>query len=217
MTPRVAIRPATVDDVDVLVDAWVALAAEQRAYGSHLQAGANRTALHESLSRRAVLGEALVAHRAPEGRVTDPAADQSTGRPTRADAFERTKTDEATVVELDDALDGDMDGDGPWPSTVDDRAEDLPGWFVGFVSFGLEVDGFERDVERGTVHNLYVRPEVRSRGVGRALLQGAEGELRAAGADCVTLEALAANEAAVSFYREAGYREHRVELEKSLE
>jgi ribosomal protein S18 acetylase RimI-like enzyme len=171
---RVTVEPATVDDVDTLTDAWVALAAGQRTHGSWLRAEANRAAVHEDLSRRAVLGEALLA------------------RP----------------VDHED----DTDADG---LTDDDTG--LPGDFLGFVSFGLSVDGFERDGDHGTVHNLYVRPGARSAGVGTALLAAAEAELQAAGADRVTLEALAANERARSFYRAAGYEEHRVELEKPLE
>lgn len=180
--PRAAVEFVTVDDVDTLTDAWVALAEEQRAHGSHLHAEANRAAIREDLSRRAVLGEALVAR---------PGGDESAGDPV------------ATA---------EIGGDGP---TDDDTG--LPPNFLGFVSFGLEVDGFDRSVERGCVHNIYVRPGARSAGVGTALLSAAEAELRASGAERVALEAIAGNERARAFYREAGYGEHRVELEKRLD
>jgi len=183
---RVAIAPATVDDVETMVAAWVALADEQRQYGSHLLAESNRSAVSEDLSRRAVLDEALLARLAPEGADTGDGADR------------------VTHVEVS-------------VSPADLTGGTLPETFLGFVSFGLAVDGFERDVERGVVHNLYVRPGARSAGVGAALLAAAEDALAAAGADRVSLEALADNDRARSFYRAAGYREHRVELEKRLE
>jgi len=176
---RVVVEQATVEDVDAMVAAWVALAEEQRQHGSHLLAEPNRGAVRDDLSRRAVLGEALVARLDPEA--DDPRA--RTGLP-------------VSGADLDDTL---------------------PASFLGFVSFGLEVDGFERDVERGVVHNLYVRAGARSSGVGSLLLSAAEDELRDAGAERVALEALADNDGARSFYRDAGYDEHRVELEKRLE
>ncbi len=178
---RVAVTPATVEDVDAMVTAWVALADEQRRHSSHLLADPNRSTVREDLSRRAVLGEALVARLAPEAP-------------------------ESVVAAVDGPVVAADLADGP-----------LPASFLGFVSFGMEVDGFQREVERGVVHNLYVRPGARSAGVGSALLSAAEDELRAAGAERVSLEALAANDRARSFYREAGYGEHRVELEKRLE
>lgn len=179
---RVVVESATVEDVDALVEAWVALAAEQRAHGSHLLAEGNRAAVREDLSRRAVLGEALVARRRPSES---------------ADASDRI------VRTLDADLGAESSGDGV----------DLPSAFLGFVSYGLAADGFERDVDRGVIHNVYVRPGARSAGVGTALLSAAEAALADAGADRVTLEALADNDRARSFYRAAGYAAHRVELE----
>jgi ribosomal protein S18 acetylase RimI-like enzyme len=88
---------------------------------------------------------------------------------------------------------------------------------VGFVMFGLEVGGYEQDVVRGVVHNLYVAPDKRSDGVGSRLLTAAEAQLAAAGADVVSLEAMVANEDAIRFYEREGYHPHRVELEKPVE
>ena len=181
----IAVRAATVDDTDALVEAWTALAEEQRQHGSRLLAEPNRNAVREDLSRRVVLGEALVARTVDDDR----------------DAASGAEAVETTVVGTDGFDDG----------------TDLPRGFVGFVSFGLSADGFERSAERGVVYNLYVRPDARSAGVGATLLSAAEAELRGAGADRVTLEALAANERAVDFYRRHGYDDHRVELEKRLE
>ncbi|MFB6173303.1 MAG: GNAT family N-acetyltransferase [Halobacteriales archaeon] len=56
-----AIEPASVDDVEALADQWIALAAEQREFGSHLRAGANREAMRMMLAARAAEDRALVA------------------------------------------------------------------------------------------------------------------------------------------------------------
>lgn len=87
---------------------------------------------------------------------------------------------------------------------------------VGFVMFGPEVDGYDQDVYRGVVRNIFVVPERRGEGIGAALLDGAERALEAAGADVVSLEVLAANRSARRFYEGRGYRTHRVELEKRV-
>jgi ribosomal protein S18 acetylase RimI-like enzyme len=95
---------------------------------------------------------------------------------------------------------------------------DAPGeGLVGFVTFGRETGGFEQDVDRGIVHNIYVAPEHRRAGVGSALLTAAERTLSARGVAAVALEAMATNDAARAFYRAHGYEPHRVELETALE
>jgi ribosomal protein S18 acetylase RimI-like enzyme len=88
---------------------------------------------------------------------------------------------------------------------------------VGFVIFEREAGSFEQDVARGIITNLYVRPERRGEGIGSALLSAAEDTLRERGIDAVALEVMADNKAARRFYRRAGYRAHRVELEKPAE
>nr|WP_082230825.1 GNAT family N-acetyltransferase [Haloprofundus marisrubri] len=88
---------------------------------------------------------------------------------------------------------------------------------VGFVMFEPEADGYEQDVPRGTIQNVYVEPEYRNTGVGTALLDAAEGALADAGAGVVRLEAMADNDAARRLYERRGYRLHRVELEKRVE
>lgn len=87
---------------------------------------------------------------------------------------------------------------------------------IGFVGFALEHGGYERDQTLGTVSNLFVLPDRRGEGIGTDLLDAAERALREAGAETVTLEALAANERAREFYAAHGYEPHRVELQKSL-
>jgi ribosomal protein S18 acetylase RimI-like enzyme len=141
-------------EIDAIADLWVDLASGQRAYGSHLSAEPNRTAVSESITRHVVSGGVLVA-RTPE--------------------------------------------------------------IAGFVMFGPEAGSYEQDVDRGIVHNLYVRPQYRGRGIGTALLDAAEDELFERGADAVAIEAMAANADAIRLYERLGYRPHRVELEKSVE
>ena len=96
------------------------------------------------------------------------------------------------------------------------RVARCDGEIVGFVSFALERGAYESDGTRGIVHNIYVDPDHRGRGVGSDLLSTAEAELADAGASVVALEAMAANDRARRFYRARGYAPHRVELEKSV-
>lgn len=99
-----------------------------------------------------------------------------------------------------------------------DGAESADGpTIAGFASFRLETGPYEQDATRGLVENVYVVPERRGEGIGSALLSAAERRLAEQEATVVTLEALAANDRARSFYREHGYDPHRVEFEKPLE
>lgn len=97
---------------------------------------------------------------------------------------------------------------------ADPDGDDLE--LLGFVGFSLERGGYERDHTRGTVSNLYVRPERRGEGIGAALLAAAEASLADAGAEAVALEALVDNERARAFYTEHGYEPNRIEFGKPL-
>ncbi|MFB6123357.1 MAG: GNAT family N-acetyltransferase [Haloferacaceae archaeon] len=88
---------------------------------------------------------------------------------------------------------------------------------VGFVVFYLETGRYQQSTTAGVVSNLYVRPAARDEGVGAALLSAAEAALADAGADAVTLEAMADNDGARRFYERHGYAPHRVEFRKPLE
>lgn len=147
---------ATLEDLDRIVELWVALAEEQRRHGSQLTAEPNRDLMREALAQHVVGHTCLVAR----------------------------------------------EGDGAPPP------------IVGFVSFDVERDGLDRDVERGVIQNLYVVPEARNQGLGSDLLDAAEDALMAAGADRIVLEAMAANEAAREFYEARGYEPHRVTYER---
>jgi len=170
----VRIEPAEAGDVDALADAWVTLAAEQRAHGSHLHADRNRQRIRESMAHHVVDGSCLLA------------------RPS---------------TEHDDG-----EADVPQSDAVGDD------WgFVGFVTFAVDGDGYEMDVTRGTVENLFVHPSARGDGVGAALLSAAEAALADRGVDAVALEVLAANARARAFYDREGYDEHRVVVEKRVD
>lgn len=90
------------------------------------------------------------------------------------------------------------------------------GGIVGFVTVGVEDDAYQRDVRRGLIENIYVRPEHRGEGVASALLDRAERALVDRDVDVVALEVLSDNEEARRLYEERGYRDHRRELEKPL-
>lgn len=95
------------------------------------------------------------------------------------------------------------------------RADDAT--VLGFVMFGPVSGSYEEDVSRGVVRNLFVRPGHRDEGVGTTLLAAAEDALAGEGFSVVTLEAMAANDDAVRFYRRHGYETTRVEMEKRLD
>lgn len=59
----VTISSADTDDADRLADLWVALAADQRRHGSHLEAEANREAIHETMLRHVVTDTVRLAER----------------------------------------------------------------------------------------------------------------------------------------------------------
>ena len=86
----------------------------------------------------------------------------------------------------------------------------IDGALVGTVMGGY-------DGHRGWVYSLAVRPEVRRRGVGTALMKHVEAELAKQGCAKVNLQVLASNGATVAFYQNLGYAvEERVSMGKPL-
>lgn len=74
------------------------------------------------------------------------------------------------------------------------------------------------DGHRGWVYSVAVRPELRRRGIGAALMSRIESALVARGCAKVNLQVRAGNEAVVAFYRRLGYgTEQRVSMGKLLE
>lgn len=103
-------------------------------------------------------------------------------------------------------------------ATVDGRvlvAEDQER-LIGLVEFAIEHGRYAQDAVRGSIQNLYVRPEYRNDGLGSSLLDRAEDRLEERGVDVLAIEAMAENTAALRFYRERGYTDHRVELERRI-
>lgn len=88
---------------------------------------------------------------------------------------------------------------------------------VGFVIFSRLEDGLSRLETVGIVEYLFVEPDRRQEGIGKALLTRAEGALVEAEIDIVELEVLAANDEAMEFYQRCGYRPQRHRLAKRLE
>lgn len=207
----IRIDVATAEDADAVVEMWVSLAGGQRSHGSHLAAEENRKQIRDAVARHIVLDGLRVA------RLSDDLEETS------EDEVEETSEDGSGALVGDssgDASDSqsrsvDSDVDTGRSLSVDQQPEqdsDL----IGFVMFDLEAGTYTQDVSRGIVRNLYVRPEYRGDGVGRVLLTTAEAALDDAGADVVTLEAMAANERARSFYHNQDYVPHRIEFEKPL-
>jgi ribosomal protein S18 acetylase RimI-like enzyme len=87
----------------------------------------------------------------------------------------------------------------------------LDGAVVGTVMGGY-------DGHRGWIYSLAVRPEVRGRGIGAALMRHVEGELARRGCPKVNLQVLASNAPTVAFYKKVGYAvEERISMGKLLE
>ena len=87
----------------------------------------------------------------------------------------------------------------------------LDGAVVGTVMGGY-------DGHRGWIYSLAVRPEVRRRGIGAALMRHVERELARRGCPKVNLQVLASNAATVAFYKKVGYAvEERISMGKPLE
>jgi ribosomal protein S18 acetylase RimI-like enzyme len=66
------------------------------------------------------------------------------------------------------------------------------------------------DGHRGWIYSIGVVPALRRKGIARALLAHAEARLRALGCPKINIQVLSTNEAALSFWRTAGYRQDDV-------
>ena len=68
----------------------------------------------------------------------------------------------------------------------------------------------------GVVTDIWVQPELRGRGVGRALLAAAARHCRELGLRTLRITALTANTTAIGAYRRAGYEDYETTLIKRL-
>jgi len=83
------------------------------------------------------------------------------------------------------------------------------------VVVGTVMGGY--DGHRGWIYSLAVRPEVRRRGIGTALMRHIERELARRGCAKINLQLLASNAATVAFYQKLGFAvEERVSMGKVL-
>ncbi len=85
---------------------------------------------------------------------------------------------------------------------LDERAVGLASCFFGFSTFAAR--------PLLNVHDLAVLPELRGRGIGRALLAAAEEHARARGCVKLTLEVLEDNVGAQRLYRAQGFRDYEL-------
>lgn len=66
--------------------------------------------------------------------------------------------------------------------------------------------------EHGAIHDIFVTPEGRRAGVGRALLQGLVDALEALGASRIVLSTMVSNTAAQALFRSLGFRPTMLEM-----
>ena len=79
---------------------------------------------------------------------------------------------------------------------------------VGFVSGELrESSPTFRSKTWASVDDVFVEPDYRNLGVGRALVEGVKGWAKERDADGISLQVAAANQRARKFYRDLGFRE----------
>jgi ribosomal protein S18 acetylase RimI-like enzyme len=109
-----------------------------------------------------------------------------------------------SVAENDESFPDGVKSVGPILRTafVDDAA-------VG--TLWMEIDG-----SSAFVYDLYVRPDVRRNGYGRAIMEGAEAEARKRGTDVLGLSVFGFNDAAIALYRSLGFEVTEQMLWKAL-
>jgi GNAT superfamily N-acetyltransferase len=79
---------------------------------------------------------------------------------------------------------------------------------IGFASGELrESSPTFRSKTWASVDDVFVEPDYRNRGVGRALVEGVKAWAKERGADGISLQVAAANERARRFYEDLGFRE----------
>ena len=87
-----------------------------------------------------------------------------------------------------------------------DEAVGLANCFTGFSTFAAR--------PLVNIHDIAVRPGLRGKGIGRALMQAVEEEARARGACKITLEVLSGNEGAKALYAALGYGHYALDPAK---
>lgn len=95
----------------------------------------------------------------------------------------------------------------------------LLGFVVCFVETEDEGDLHVVEAERrfGYISDLYVAPQSRGQGVGRALIEAAEAHFKQLGLPVVRIAFLHNNDRARRIYEQAGFRPYEVTYEKRLD
>jgi ribosomal protein S18 acetylase RimI-like enzyme len=98
------------------------------------------------------------------------------------------------------------------------RGDERLGFLVGWVEEEARGSHHVRPNERryGVVTDLYVAPGARARGIAVALLEEAARHFAALGLTRLRVRTLAANQAALRFYRALGYAPYELTLEREL-
>jgi ribosomal protein S18 acetylase RimI-like enzyme len=87
---------------------------------------------------------------------------------------------------------------------------------LGYVGARFEPDALRRSDRRALIELLAVAPPYRGRGFGTRLVMELLAALRRQGITRVSVQVVAANEAAVRFWRRAGFQEVSFVMEQSL-
>lgn len=88
---------------------------------------------------------------------------------------------------------------------------------AGIVTFQVDRGALRLRTQRGVIDTLFVRDWARGEGIGSALLDAAEGVLVERGCSVVTVEALVENDRGRAFYRDNGYKPHRLVFRREVE
>lgn len=83
------------------------------------------------------------------------------------------------------------------------------GELIGYVAYEIEQKApIEMQQKRSFIHDLYVKPHHRKRGVGKSLLQACLDVIKNAGPHHVRLAVWVRNEKAIGLYRAMGFSDH---------
>jgi ribosomal protein S18 acetylase RimI-like enzyme len=95
---------------------------------------------------------------------------------------------------------------------------DVGGELVGYLLYRRDQKpALEMKHKMSYIHDLYVRPGFRRRGVGRSLLQACLDDLRTAGPRQVRLNVWTKNEDAIRLYRKMGFADHLLVMKADAE
>jgi len=84
---------------------------------------------------------------------------------------------------------------------------------VGFIHLAYGVSGrFETSSTIATIHEMYVKPRHRGRGIGTMLLKEGIKRLKEKGIKQIRLSVLSGNEKAVRFYEKHGFKVYRYNM-----